>query len=113
MGSPHLTAMAPMKAMKTGKAMTKGEMAKAIATEFEIKQAVASKIIASIADTGAAEVKKTGIFTFPGLVRIKTRVKPATKACKKEIFGEMRLVKAKPARTIVKAFPVAALKNSI
>merc|ERR1712224_747162 len=72
-----------------------------LAAEFEIKQNVAGKIIASLAELGAQEVKKNGIFTFPGLCRIKTRVKPATKACKKEIFGEMRMVKAKPARTIV------------
>merc|ERR1712186_177855 len=84
-----LTAMAPMKVMKgTGKAMTKGAIAKTIAEEFELKQNVAGKIIASFAD-------------------------PATKACQKEIFGKMQMVKAKPARTIVKAFPVAALKKSV
>merc|ERR1712217_627193 len=100
---PHLSLsfafhnMAPMKAMKTGKAMTKGAIAASLATEFEIKQNVASKIIASLADIGAAEVKKNGVFTFPGLCKIKTRVKPATKACKKEIFGKLQLVKAKPA----------------
>jgi hypothetical protein len=43
---------------------------------------------------------------------IKTRLKPATKAGKREIFGEMRVVKAKPARTIVKEFPVSALTKS-
>merc|ERR1719343_1475785 len=105
----------PMKAMKakTGKVMTKGAIAQSLAAEFEIKQNVAGKIIASLADIAAKEVKKNGIFTFPGFCRVKTRVKPATKACKKEIFGEMRVVKAKPARTIVKAYPVAALKKSI
>merc|ERR1712093_174049 len=102
-----------MKAGKAGKAMTKGAIAATIASEFEIKQNVAGKIISSLAELGAAEVKKAGIFTFPGLCRIKTRMKPATKACKREIFGEMRMVKAKPARKIVKAFPVAALKASI
>ena len=44
---------------------------------------------------------------------VKTRLKPATKAGKKEIFGKMCVVKAKPAKTIVKAFPVSALKKSI
>merc|ERR1712187_962259 len=106
--------MAPMKAMKTtGKAMTKGAIADSLATEFEIKKGVASTIIDSISGLASKEVKAAGIFTFPGLCRIKTRVKPATKACTKEIFGKMQHVKAKPARTIVKAFPVAALKNSI
>jgi len=39
--------------------------------------------------------------------------KPATKARKREIFGKTVVVKAKPARKVVKAFPVAALKKSI
>ena len=54
-----------------------------------------------------------GIFTVPGLCRTKTSMKPATKAGKREIFGKMTIVKAKPAKKIVKAFPVAALKASI
>ena len=107
--------MAPMKAMKAkaGKALTKGAIAKTIADEFELKQSVAGQIIASLSDLAGKEVKKTGKFIFPGFVMVKTRFKPATKACKKEIFGVMQQVKAKPARTIVKAFPVAALKKSI
>merc|ERR1719145_270074 len=94
-------------------AMTKGAVADAIATKCELKKSVAAKVLAEIAELATAEVKKTGIFTLPGLCRIKTRVKPATKAGKKEIFGKMCIVKAKPAKTIVKAFPVAALKASI
>ena len=59
------------------------------------------------------EVKKNGIFTLPGLCRIKTRMKPATKAGVRMAFGQEMKVKAKPARTVVKAFPVAALKAQI
>ena len=44
---------------------------------------------------------------------VKTRLKPATKAGKREVFGKLMVVKAKPARTIVKAYPVAALKKSV
>ena len=103
-----------MKAMKTPtKVMTKSAMAKAIAEEHEIKQGVAAKIISSLAEIGTKEVTSTGKFTFPGLVMVKTRVKPATKACKKEMFGKMCDVKARPARTIVKAYPVSALKKSV
>merc|ERR1712039_704358 len=101
-------------AMKVNvKAMGKGAMAKAIAEEHEIKTSVASAIINSLADIGTKEVTSTGKFTFPGLVMIKTRNKPATKACKKEVFGKMCDIKARPARTIVKAFPVSALKKSV
>merc|ERR1712224_1044685 len=105
-----------MKAMKAGassKVMTKSAMAKSIADEFELKQNVAGQIISSLADIAAKEVKANGKFIFPGLCMVKTRVKPATKAGKREIFGKVVAVKAKPARTIVKAYPVSALKKSV
>ena len=38
-----------------------------------------------------AEVKKAGIFTVPGLCRIKTRTKPATKAGVRMMFGKETL----------------------
>merc|ERR1712173_52352 len=60
-----------------------------------------------------AQVKGVGKFVVPGLCMIKTRLKPATKAGQKEVFGKVVMVKAKPARTVVKAFPAAALKNAI
>merc|ERR1712113_180071 len=104
--------MLPPKAMKEAKAasgtkaMTKGALVKAIAGEFEIKTKQASKVINSIAGIASHEVASIGKFTLPGLLRIKSRQKPATKATKREIFGKICLVKARPARTIVKAFPV-------
>ena len=106
--------MKSMKSMKAGaKAMSKGAMTKELATKHELKQAACSKIINSLVTIATAEVKKTGIFTIPGLCRIKTRVKPATKAGTRMAFGQEIKVKAKPARTVVKAFPVAALKSQI
>merc|ERR1711972_283165 len=98
--------MAPMKAMNA-KAMTKGAIAEALATECELKKSVCAKMINSLAEVATKEVKSTGVFTLPGLCKIKTRVKPATKAGKREVFGKVVMVKAKPARKIVKAFPVA------
>merc|ERR1712129_597849 len=100
-------------AASKAKAMTKGALAEALATETEIKKSECTKILDTLATVATAEVKKAGIFSIPGVCRIKTRVKPATKAGKREMFGKMQIVKAKPAKTIVKAFPVAALKNSI
>merc|ERR1712170_195209 len=97
----HISTMAPMKAMKAGgKAMTKGAIADAVATKCELKKSVAAKVLNELAEIGTAEVKKAGIFTLPGLCRIKTRMKPATKAGKREIFGKMTIVKAKPARRL-------------
>merc|ERR1712066_538998 len=93
--------------------MTKGAIAEALATSCELKKSVCSKFIDSLAEIATKEVGKTGLFSLPGLCRLKTRTKPATKASKREIFGKVVMVKAKPARKIVKAFPAAALKKSI
>merc|ERR1719197_2406289 len=95
----------------SSKAMTKGAMTKALAEELELKQC--SEIIESFVAIATTEVKKNGIFTIPGLCRIKTRVKPATKAGVRNIFGKEVKVGAKPAKTVVKAFPAAALKKQI
>merc|ERR1712050_791252 len=111
MGAPMKTAAAMKKT--TAKSMTKGAIAQSLADACELKKTQCMKVIDSLADVGTKEVSKAGIFTIPGLCRIKTRVKPATKAGKKEIFGKVCMVKAKPARTIVKAFAVAALKASV
>merc|ERR1719440_1898437 len=118
------TPMKAMKAMKAkkpmkakpraaGAALGKGAIADALATACEMKKSECSKIIDALADVGATQVKTAGKFVLPGLIMIKTRKKPATKAGKRLMFGKEVTVAAKPARTVVKAFPVAALKKSI
>merc|ERR1711988_1790673 len=105
----------PMKSMKKGgaKAMTKGALLKAIATEHDLKTKACSGVLNSLVTVATKEVKKAGVFTIPGVCRIKTRTKPATKACVRMMFGKETKVKAKPAKAVVKAFPVAALKKQI
>merc|ERR1711948_185294 len=102
------------KAMKaSGKVLSKGGLAEAIATETELKKKDCMKVLDCLAAVATKQVKSAGKATIPGLCMIKTRTKPATKAGKREMFGKVVVVKAKPAKTIVKAFCVAALKKSI
>merc|ERR1712094_49722 len=101
--------MGGMKAMKSV-AMSKGAMLDGMAAEAGLKKAECSKVLSSLVDIATKEVKKTGKFALPGLCMIKTRTKPATKAGTRTMFGKEVKVKAKPAKTVVKAFPVAALK---
>ena len=106
--------MKAMKAMKSGsKVMSKGALIKTLAEQHEMKTKVCKGLLESLATLATTEVKKTGIFTIPGLCRIKTRMKPATKAGVRVCFGQEMKVKAKPARTVIKAFAVAALKAQI
>ena len=112
-----LVKMAPKamkKAMKaSGKVLSKGGLAEVISTETELKKKDCMRVMDSLAAVATKQVKSAGKVTIPGLCMIKTRVKPATKAGKREIFGKMVVVKAKPAKTIVKAYCVAALKKSV
>merc|ERR1711861_32468 len=110
---PCLVSMAKKAMKSSAKAMTKGSLVKDIAEEHGLKTKQVSRVFESLAALGAKEVKKNGIFCVPGLCRIKTKTKKATPAGKRMMFGQEVKVKAKPARTVIKAFPVAALKAQI
>merc|ERR1712037_187395 len=87
--------------------MTKSALLAAIAESCEVKRGVASKALSTLASIAVEETKKNGKFKIPDLVTIKTR----KKAGKREMFGKTVLVKAKPAKTVVKAFPAKVLKD--
>ena len=84
-----------------------------LANATELKKAGISNILNTLVEIGTEEVKKSGKFVLPGLCMIKTRNKPAKKAGKRVMFGKEVLVKAQPAKTVVKAFPVSSLKKAI
>merc|ERR1712083_727539 len=96
---------------KASGVMTKSALAASIAEACEIKKGQAKTMLESLASIATAEVKKNAKFVIPGVAMLKTRKKAATKAGKREIFGKVYVVKAKPAKTVVKAFPAKALKN--
>merc|ERR1712127_917713 len=98
-------------AMKTT-AMTQSGLTAAISTATGLKAADCKKVLASLAAVGAKEVQ-SGKFVVPGLVMLKVKTKPATKAGKRLMFGQEVVVKAKPAKKVIKAFPAAAVKKSI
>merc|ERR1712070_76703 len=95
------------------KALTKGGIADSLAATSGLKKSVCSKVIDDFAALATTEVKKTGKFTIPGLCMLKTRVRPARKAGTAQAFGKTIKVKARAAKTIVKAYVTAALKKSI
>merc|ERR1712176_1368747 len=99
--------------MGAAKAMTKGQITKKLAEERGLKQKASSDLLKSFVEIASKEVKKTGVFSIPGLCRIKTHTKPATKAGVRTMFGKEVKVKAKPAKTVVKVYPAAALKKQI
>ena len=102
-----------MKAMKGVKSMSKGAIAEALAAACEgTKRSEMTKFLDALADVAQKEVKR-GKFTIPGIAMVKTRFKPATKARKGMAFGKEVKMKAKKARTVVKAFAVKAIKDCV
>jgi nucleoid DNA-binding protein len=59
--------------------------------------------------------KGPGVFALSGLFKIKRVTKPATKARqgRNPATGEPMMIKAKPARTVVRAQPLKALKEMV
>merc|ERR1711974_560321 len=49
------------------KAMTKGGLAEALAAQTELKKSECMKVLTSLGDVGAQQVKKAGKFALPGL----------------------------------------------
>ena len=100
-------------AMKGAAALSKQGIVNALIEGTEVKGSVAKQLLEKLAAVATKEVKSTGKFTIPGLCMLKMKNKPATKAGKREVFGKVVMVKAKPASKVVKAYCVAALKKSI
>merc|ERR1719198_927897 len=105
--------MKGMKAMKGVKSIPKSGIAEAIAEETELKKPDVSKVLDALAEIATEQVTKAGKFTIPGIVMLKKKVKPARKAGKKLMFGKEVKVKAAKAKTIVKAYCVKQLKDSM
>jgi nucleoid DNA-binding protein len=112
---------------KTGAAGEKGSSASRAATKSEIfatlseKTGLSKKEVASVFDAMSDLVgrelgkKGPGLFVVPGLLKLKVVRRPATKA-KQGInpFTKAPMtIKAKPARNVVKAVPLKALKELV
>jgi DNA-binding protein HU-beta len=72
-------------------------------------------IIDSLASVGYKELKKTGAFFVPGFAKFVVIKKPATKAREgiNPFTKEPTVFKAKPARKVIRARPVKAVKDAV
>jgi nucleoid DNA-binding protein len=72
-------------------------------------------VIETLATVGHKELKKSGVFVVPGFAKFVVIKKPATKAREgtNPFTGEKMMFKAKPARKIVRARPVKAIKDAV
>ncbi|MFN2348262.1 MAG: HU family DNA-binding protein [Thioalkalivibrio sp.] len=96
---------------------TKTEILNHIATETGMTKKDVGAVMDSLQGLIQKNVKPRGVgmFTLPGLLKIKVVKKPATKARKgrNPATGEEMMFKAKPARKVVKVLPLKNLKDMI
>jgi nucleoid DNA-binding protein len=97
--------------------MTKTAMLEQIAGNTGLTKKQASSVLDELRILIESHIKKgaVGQFTFPGLMKIEVRRKPATKARKgiNPFTGEETTFKAKPARNVVKIRPLKAIKDMV
>jgi nucleoid DNA-binding protein len=103
---------------KAPKGKSKSEMYTHLAQKTGLTRKQVAAIFDELSNVIKSEVGKKGpgIFMIPGLLKIKRISKPATKArTMANPFkpGEMMTVKAKPARSVVKALPLKGLKDMV
>jgi nucleoid DNA-binding protein len=96
-------------------AMNKTQMLTAIAEQTDLSKKDVQAVLGALSGIIEGHIKKNavGYCNVPGLLKIKTVRKPATKARKgiNPFTGEPTVFKAKPARTVVKVLPLKALKE--
>jgi len=96
---------------------TKSEIMGVIADTTGLSKKDIGSVFASLSDLISKDVGKKGcgVFTVPGLMKIRRINKPATKARKgiNPFTGEETMFKAKPARNVVKIRPMKALKDMV
>lgn len=102
-----------IKSIKTP--LTKTQLFTTIAENTEMKKKEIAAVFDELALIINGHVKRNGagVFTLPGLLKIKVVRKPATKARKgiNPFTGEPTIFKAKPARNVIKCQPLKALKE--
>ncbi|MGB6449316.1 MAG: HU family DNA-binding protein [Steroidobacteraceae bacterium] len=100
---------------KKGGAPTKSE----ILTHISKDTGLSRKQISGVFDSMNGVIKKSlrgsGLFTLPGLLKLKVVKKPATKAREgiNPFTGEKMTFKAKPASKKVRAVPLKSLKGMV
>jgi nucleoid DNA-binding protein len=106
-----------MSTKKSPKARSKSETYLALANATGLTRKQVASVIDGLAGIVREELGKKGpgIFTIPGLLKIKRVTKPATKERwgKNPFTGQEQLFKAKPARNVVKAQPLKSLKEMV
>ncbi len=97
--------------------ITKSQLISTIAETTNLSRKDVTAVISELSGVIEGHLKKNGagIFTLPGVLKMKVVRKPATKARKgvNPFTGQEMMFKAKPARNVVKILPLKAVKEMV
>ncbi len=103
--------------MAANKAATKSETYKRLADKTGLSRKQVAELFDELGNFIKEQMGKKGpgIFTVPGLLKIKRVHKPATgeRMGRNPATGEPMMIKAKPARTVVRALALKNLKEMV
>ena len=102
---------------KVGRPVSKSAMFQSLAEATGLSRKQIATVFDELTNLIKRDVgrKGPGVFALPGLLKIKRVNKPATKARqgRNPATGETMMIKAKPARTVVRAQPLKSLKEMV
>src|SRR5258708_25379545 len=100
---------------KKGGAPTKSEVLTQISKDTALSRKKVSCVFDSISGVIKKSLRGNGLFTMPGLMKLKVVKKPATKAREgiNPFTGEKMTFKAKPASKKVRVLPLKSLKAMV
>merc|ERR1712025_850181 len=102
-------------AMKAGGVMTQTGVYQSVAETMGLKTKDVKGVVDAILGVAAEQVKKSGSFKLAGMLNMKLKNKPATKARKgiNPFTKEPCVFKAKPASKTVRVLPMKKLKEML
>jgi nucleoid DNA-binding protein len=100
---------------KKNSAPTKSEVMAHISKDTELSRKQVSAVFDSLSTIIKKSLRSGGMFTVPGLMKLKVVKKPATKAREgvNPFTGEKMMFKAKPASKKVRVMPLKNLKAMV
>lgn len=111
---------APKKIAASSKMRKKSELYTLIGEHTELSRKQVASVFDTLgrcmtADLAKPTDGKPKVFAIPGLLKVTATYKPATKAREgiNPFTGEKQMFKAKPAKTVIKARALKALKDAV
>ncbi len=94
---------------------TKSDILNQIAKDTKLSRKQAGAVLDSLSGCMRKSLRSNGLFTVPGLMKLKVVKKPATKQREgtNPFTGEKMIFKAKPASKKVRILPLKSLKNMV